>query len=146
LAFIDFIDDTPYLRVFAEDFSEEKSVKIPFNSEYYYPETYESEEYVQTLVKERVQDIEEKIGDFSVKYGELDSRIQQIYEQLSLLTKKKPGEEQLLSTKLDALKDMVDDVSTRLNSLERAFKETLPALIESVRALSDLVQRFKKEA
>jgi len=114
--------------------------------EYYYPDTYETEEYVQTLVKERVQDIEEKLGNFSVKYGELDSRIQQIYNQLSLLTKKKPSEEQLLSTKLDALKDTVDDISTRLNSLERAFKETLPALIESVRALSDLVQRLKKEA
>jgi hypothetical protein len=40
----------------------------------------------------------------------------------------------------------MNEVNMRMASLEKAFKETLPALIESVRSLSDLVQRLKREA
>ncbi|MFQ6118727.1 MAG: hypothetical protein ACE5KE_02445 [Methanosarcinales archaeon] len=114
--------------------------------EYYYPETYPTEEYVDYLVKEKMRDVEQKVSEFSIRYGELEKKIEQIYDQLNLLTKAKPSEQQLLSVKLDSFKETVDDISIRLSSLEKAFKETLPALIESVRALSDLVQRFKKEA
>jgi len=40
----------------------------------------------------------------------------------------------------------LQDVDNRLTGLERAFKDTLPPLIESVRSLSDLVERLKREA
>lgn len=114
--------------------------------EYYYPETYPTEEYVEYIVKEKIRDVEQKVSEFSIRYGQLEKKIGQIYDQLGLLTKAKPSEQQLLSVKLDSFKETVDDISIRLGSLEKAFKETLPALIESVRALSDLVQRFKREA
>jgi len=114
--------------------------------EYYYPETYPTEEYVEYIVKEKMSDIEQKVSEFSIRYGQLEKKLEQIYDQLGLLTKAKPSEQQLLSIKLDSFKETVDDISIRLGSLEKAFKETLPALIESVRALSDLVQRFKREA
>jgi len=35
LAAINYVDNTPFLQVFGEDFSEEKSVKIPFRPEYF---------------------------------------------------------------------------------------------------------------
>lgn len=114
--------------------------------EYYYPEQYPTEEYVDYLIRERMKETEQRIGEFSIKSGELERKIGQIYDQLNLLAQAKPSEQQLLLAKLDAVKGIVDDVDMKLGSLERAFKETLPALIESVRALSDLVQRFKREA
>ena len=114
--------------------------------EYYYPEQYPTEEYVDYLIKERMTEVEQRISDFSKKSGELERKIGQVYDQLSFLRQGKPSEQQLVLAKLDGIKETVDEVDVRLNSLERAFKETLPALIESVRALSDLVQRFKREA
>lgn len=114
--------------------------------EYYY-EAYPTEEYVDYLVKERMKEIDQRIKEFSSRYNELERKIAEIHSKLSLLTKEeKPASQELLLTKMDAFKETVDDVSVRLSSLERAFKETLPALIESVRALSDLVQRLKREA
>lgn len=114
--------------------------------EYYYPEQYPSEEYVNYMIKEKMRDVEDRIGEFSIKSDELERRIGQIYDQISLIGQAKPSEQQLLLAKLDGIKQTVDEVDMRLGGLERAFKETLPALIESVRALSDLVQRFKREA
>ena len=48
-------------------------------------------------------------------------------------------------SKMEAFTETVTDVDNRLSGLEKAFKETLPALIDSVRALSDLVQKVRKE-
>jgi hypothetical protein len=47
--------------------------------------------------------------------------------------------------KLDTFKEMLVETDARLSSLEKAFRETLPALIESVRGLTDLVGRVKRE-
>ena len=48
-------------------------------------------------------------------------------------------------SKMESFAETVTDVDNRLSGLEKAFKETLPALIDSVRALSDLVQKVRKE-
>jgi len=114
--------------------------------EYY--EAYPTEEYVDYLVRERMREIDERIKEFSSRYNELERKIAEIHSKLSLLTRRgeKPGNQELVLTKMDAFKETVDEVSVRVSGLERAFKETLPALIESVRALCDVVQRLKREA
>ncbi|HKZ45443.1 MAG TPA: hypothetical protein VJ343_01940 [archaeon] len=114
--------------------------------EYYYPQTPPSEDYINALVGERMGEVKQWAGEFSLKTGELEKKIEQISNQINNLGQVRPNEQQLILTKIDALKMTVDDIETKLGSLERAFKETLPALIESVRALTDLVQRLKREA
>jgi len=97
-------------------------------------------------VRERTAEIDEKISEFMVRYEELEKRMAEVHEQINVMTKAKTSTEELILSKIESFKDVVSDVDTRLNSLEKAFKETLPALIEAVRTLSDLVQRTKKEA
>jgi len=46
---------------------------------------------------------------------------------------------------MESFSDTVTDVDNRLSGLEKAFKETLPELIDSVHLLSDLVQKVRKE-
>ncbi|HDM05724.1 MAG TPA: hypothetical protein ENG34_00415 [Candidatus Aenigmarchaeota archaeon] len=118
----------------------ERSLQYPE----YYP-GYGTEEMVEAIVRERMGEMEQTLSEFRAKYAELERKIANLHHQLSILSKSKSEFEQLLISKLDAQKDTLDDVNARLSSLEKAFKEALPALIESVRSLSDLVQRFKKE-
>jgi len=112
---------------------------------YYYQQPYQTEEYVEYLVKERMEDANEKISEFSVRYEELQKRMGEMTEQLAAIAKARTSGEQLIISKIDGFKDVLSDVDVRMNSLEKAFKDTLPALIESVRALSDIVQRMKRE-
>lgn len=114
--------------------------------EYYYPESYTTEEYIDYIVKEKTSEINEKLNEFMLKYKELSSKINELNERLAEISKSKGTEQELISTKIDSFKEMMNDIDTRLQSLEKAFKETLPALIEGVRALSEIVQRMKKEA
>lgn len=114
--------------------------------EYYYPESYTTEEYIDYIVKEKTSEINEKLNEFMLKYKELSSKINELNERLVEISRSKGTEQELISTKIDTFKEMISDVDTRLQSLEKAFKETLPALIEGVRALSEIVQRMKREA
>jgi hypothetical protein len=114
--------------------------------EYYQPQQYSSEEYVDYLVKEKTRAVDEKISEFTVRYTELEKRIIELNNQLTTIIQAKTGEEQQILSRLDSFKDMVNELNIRMGSLEKAFKDTLPALIESVRALCDLVQRLKRES
>ena len=113
-------------------------------TEYY--QGYSPEEYLDYVLRERMGEIDERIVQFMSKYGEVEKKMAEVHEELSLLSKARITESQILMSKIDSFKETIDDVSARVSSLEKAFKETLPALIESVRALCDLVQRFKREA
>ena len=111
-----------------------------------YSQEYPTEEYIDYVVQERLQDYAQQINEFVTRYKELEQRINDIRNQLTVLSQAKTGEQQQIITKIDTFRDSVEDLNARISGLEKAFKETLPALIESVRALSDLVQRLKREA
>jgi len=113
-------------------------------AEYYAP-AYSTEEYVDYVVQSRLGEVNEKVNEIDIRHQELEKRIEQIGEQLSDILKSRGGEQQALLSRIDSFKENIEDTNARLGGMEKAFKETLPPLIESVRALSDLVQRFKRE-
>jgi len=112
----------------------------------YYQQQYPTEEYVEYLVRERMGGVDEKINEFSIRYEELEKRMQTVWDQLNTIATGRSSEQQQILQKMDLFKDTMVEMETRMSSLEKAFRETLPALIESVRALSDLVGRVKREA
>ncbi|MEM5879224.1 MAG: hypothetical protein QXU74_01900 [Candidatus Aenigmatarchaeota archaeon] len=109
-------------------------------------QAYPAEEYIDFIVKERTAELNDKLKEFMIKYSELEKRFAEIHEQLNELTKAKTSGEQLVLARLDEVKSVLVDMETRIAGLEKAFKDALPALIESVRALSDVVQRMKRIA
>jgi len=112
--------------------------------EYY--QGYPTEEYIDYVVQERTRDIVEKIGEFGLRNRELEAKIRDMTERVGEMSKMRIGEQQQVLSTIEGLTDSVNDVNMRIAGLEKAFKDTLPALIESVRALSDLVGRVKRES
>lgn len=108
-------------------------------------EGYGAEELVESIVNERMADVNQELTEFKMKHADMERDISNLHHQLSIITKSRSQAEQVIITKLDSMKDSMVDVNARMSSLEKAFKDALPALIESVRALTDLVQRFKKD-
>lgn len=116
--------------------------EVSVQQDYFYPE-YTTEEYIDYMVKEKTDEISKKINEFMLKQKELEAKIASLHERLSEVSQVKASEQQLVGTKIDSLKDLVVEMNARLESLEKAFKETLPALIESIRALSELTQKLR---
>lgn len=114
--------------------------------EEYYAETYPTEEYIEYVVKEKIGETKKSVDEISLKAKELEKRMENLHEQINVLIQTRSSEQNQILNRIDSFKEAMADIEIRLGGMEKAFKETLPALIESVRALSDLVQRLKREA
>lgn len=129
---------------------QQQAPQIPETSlpqEYYqnFQQNYPTEEYVDYVVQARMGEITQKITEFSVKAQEIERRIQEVSDRISEIMSLRNAEQTQILSKIEIFKEGVGDIETRIGGLEKAFKETLPSLIESVRALTDLVQRLKRE-
>ncbi|MEM5843917.1 MAG: hypothetical protein QXX07_02610 [Candidatus Aenigmatarchaeota archaeon] len=116
--------------------------EISVQQDYFYPE-YTTEEYIDYMIKEKTEELNRKISEFMLKQKELEAKILSLHEKLSEVSQTKVTEQQLIGTKIDSLREIIEEMNIRLESLEKAFKETLPALIESIRTLSELTQKLK---
>lgn len=113
----------------------------------YYPQAdYNTEELVEAIVQERMGELNQKLTEFRGKYSNLERKMLDLHNQLSVISKSKSESEHVILSKIDSFGSTITEMNGRLSGLEKAFKEALPALIESVRALTDLVGRFKREA
>jgi len=140
----------------AEEFQPKPAqIEMPETSlpqNYYYPpqqqqqQQYPTEEYIEYVVRERTTDLDDKLKEFMIKYSELEKRMVEVREQINELAKTKTTGDEIIIARLEEVKGLMVDLESRLSGLEKAFKDALPALIESVRALCDIVQRMKREA
>ena len=109
------------------------------------PESFGAEELIESIVNERMTDVDQRLSEFNTRYAELERDVSNLHHQLSITSKSRSQAEQIIISRVDSMKESIEDMDAKISSLEKAFKEALPALIESVRALIDLVQRFKRE-
>jgi len=117
----------------------------PAQQEYYQPQEFISEEVIESIVHEKMADLDERLVEFKNKYNELERKILDLHNKLSMVSKENKEKESEMLSKIDSLKDSVDEMSAKLSSLEKTFKEALPSLIESVRALTDLVHEMRRK-
>lgn len=118
----------------------------PVYQQYYPQEDYSTEELVEAIVQERMMELDDKLGDFREKYSGMERKISDIHHRLEIISKSRSQRDDVLLAKADSMKENLAEIEAKISSLEKAFKDTLPALIESVRSLTDLVQRLKREA
>jgi len=134
----------PALEQVQQQMSQVPETSLPEN--YYYPEQqYPTQEYVDIAVREKMTDVEQKVSEFEIRYEELKGKMDNIYDQMNTMLQTRTSEQQQILSKIDSFTNTMNDIEARMGSLEKAFKDALPALIESVRGLTDLVQRLKKE-
>jgi uncharacterized phage infection (PIP) family protein YhgE len=100
--------------------------------------------YIDYLIQSRINELRKEIEKTNLKYQETERRINEMSSSIKeIIVTKSSGERELL-TKLEKLDNDIKDLSTRINTLEEIFKEILPALIDSVKSLSRLVESKQK--
>jgi DNA-binding transcriptional MerR regulator len=109
-------------------------------------EGYGTEELIESIVQERMNEVDQRFHELSTKQSDLERGLSSLHHQLSIMSKGRTQTEEMMISKIDSFKDALLEISARMSGLEKAFKDALPALIESVRALTDLVQRLKRES
>jgi DNA-binding transcriptional MerR regulator len=142
--------EQPELRLPTMDDLQGKATATPVAPESSLPDEYyqgyPTEEYIDYVVQERTRDVTDKLNEFSLRNREIEAKIRDMSERVGEMSKMRINEQQQVLSTIEGLTDSVNDVNMRIAGLEKAFKDTLPALIESVRALCDLVGRVRREA
>ncbi len=136
-----------------EDITPEQRPQMPQIPETSLPQEYykqqaqqfPTEEYVDYIVQARMGEVNEKVIEVSVKFQAIEKRLNEINDRINEILSLRSAEQTQILSKIDTFKDSAGNIDTRISALEKAFRQTLPALIESVRALTDLVQRMKHE-
>ena len=139
--------EVPKLPTWQEIASPKKEVSLeipeqPLQQYYEYP----TEDYIDAIVQARVSEVESKLREFYIRYEELTKKVENLGERLERISRETMEKEGKIISKFESLEEAIRDLSLKVGGLEKAFKETLPALIESVKALSDLIYKVKKSA
>jgi len=120
---------------------------MPYESQQYYApaQDYSTEELIESVIHEKTGELDKRFMEMKAKNVALERRLADLHNQLTTMSKGRTQTEEAILTKVEVFKESLDEISAHLSSLEKAFKEALPALIESVRSLTDLVNKVKKE-
>ncbi len=129
---------------------ERRSLEIPETSlpSSYSQESYSLEDYIDYIIEFRIDEVNEKINEINSNFLKLSDKLEKISKKVDELSQSGLAmiKQKDIASKLEEVTQSFNDISSRVSGLEKAFKETLPALIESVRSLSDIIQRIKKES
>ncbi len=97
--------------------------------------------YIDYLVHSRINEVSKELEKIDLKYQTLERRIDEINQNIKQTVVTKEESYHQILRKIDELNSSISEMSQRINALEEIFKEILPALIDSVRSLSRLVQQ-----
>ncbi|MBI2085142.1 MAG: hypothetical protein HYT71_01365 [Candidatus Aenigmarchaeota archaeon] len=109
------------------------------------PSTTEIEEVVEAVVEEKWKQLEFRIDAIEKRFDSVNERLHDVDLQIRTLKESGTSASGGIEGKLDQYHDNLDQIDARIGSIEKAFKETLPSMIESVRAVNDSLQKINKQ-
>ncbi len=109
------------------------------------PSTTEIEEVVEAVVEEKWKQLEYKIDAIEKRFDSVNERLHDVDLQIRTIKESGTTASGGIEGKLDQYHDNLDQIDARIGSIEKAFKETLPSMIDSVRAVNDSLQKINKQ-
>ena len=103
------------------------------------------EELAEVIVDEKLRAMADRFKAIDAKFNSLGGRIEAISEDVNKIRSQKSGEVQSIESKIEEYSKGMTEMNGRMESMERAFKDSLSPMLESMRSLSDLVKSMKKE-
>lgn len=109
------------------------------------PTATEIEEVVEAVVEEKWRQLEFRIDSVEKRFDAVNERLHDIDLQMRTLKESGNVASGGIEGKLEQYHENLGQIDARIGSIEKAFKETLPSMIESVRAVNDSLQKINKQ-
>ncbi len=103
------------------------------------------EELAEGIVEEKWSEFKSDIGGIQAQLGDLQARISALEQSAHNAGAEKKSEFDTIDTKIDTYKQSMGDVSSRMEAMENAMKDTMTPMMQTLRSLSDAVKSLKKE-
>jgi len=110
-----------------------------------YYSSYSPEEYIDYLVSQRLTEMYARLQEVHEMYEELSEKMKEVKNQVGDFQSLKLSDQQTGTVKMDDFKNSMNDITARVAGLEKAFRDTLPSIVDSVKAVSEIVQTLRRE-
>jgi len=100
-------------------------------------------EYIEAFVRERMEEYNKRLMEITLKFKEIESKISELDSKISETEKTRKDEIDRIFGEIRNIKNLINDAIIKVEVLTNTVKELLPSLLESVRLLSEIVQRQK---
>ncbi len=102
------------------------------------------EEFVEAILRERLKELNVRLMEFSEKQKEIENTIANLNEKIEEFHKSKAYEYEKILNEIRSLKEIIDNLSLKVEATNKTIKELLPSLVESVRLLGEIAQKIKQ--
>jgi len=109
-------------------------------------EEIELEVLIEEMIDEKWEFVESRVEELELGVDELRDEVDEIKDRLEGLGEKHEKQREKLEEKTDKTFTHIQGIESRIGSVEKAFKEFLPALTENVRSLSGVVKDLKQDS
>ncbi len=106
------------------------------------PGATEIEEVVEAVVEEKWKQLEFRIDAIEKRFDSVNERLHDIDLQMRTIKESSHFATGGIEGKIDQYRENIDQIDARIGSIEKAFKETLPSMIESVRSVNETLQKM----
>ena len=100
-----------------------------------------TEEYVEYLTDQKLIEVYQRFEDIYYRIEELEKIVKEIEVKVENLSKQRFVESEELIKKVEGFSEGLQVVSGRVGSLEKAFKETLPSLVDAIKSLNESLKK-----
>jgi len=100
-------------------------------------------EYIEAFIRERMEEHNKRLMEITLKFKEIESKISELDSKIGEVEKMRKDEMDRIFGEIRNVKNLINDVIVKVEVLTNTVKELLPSLLESVRLLSEIVQRQK---
>ena len=105
----------------------------------------EMEELTEVIVEEKLRELREKFKFIDTQFQQYTKKMELISAEMEKMKTEKSGEVKGIETKIDDYSRNMGEYNGRIESLEKALKDSLTPMMESIRSLSDLVKTMKEQ-
>ena len=100
-----------------------------------------TEEYIEYMIDQKLIEVYQRFEDIYYRIEEIEKAMKEMNESISDIARKKVLESEELTKKFESFSESMQTITGRVGSLEKAFKETLPSLVEAIRSLNESLRK-----
>lgn len=106
----------------------------------------EIEELAEVIVDEKLRDVRERFKAVDLQFQQISRRVESVYDEMNRMRMDKSGEIKGIENKIDSYYKGMEGINGRIESMEKALRDSLSPMLESLRSLSDLVRSMKEKS
>lgn len=103
----------------------------------------EMEEVIETLIEEKFSRVLEELERADKKFTDLNEKIHELNGKLDTIESQRKDTVASDIEKINAVNMKEENLEPRISSLEKAFKDIIPTLVDSIRELREIVSSSK---